>query len=280
MGKTTKASKRFEKNVKEIVRMELADEIEEKFAITEYADVLIKREIPSGAVSNGAGNFFKILPEIGQSGSGAAGRAYNTRIGNKIKLKSINLLGSLGHAQSATDEINYQDAKLAVRVMILRAKSQNDVEVLFQQMPTDELIRFGSQDLVESPADSGNYVPNAGTGSFGGYTLDAFRSLNREAFSVRYDKIHYVNAPVIVPGNNLQGDSAFGVIPSSQKIFQKELTFGKKGLELTFENQDDFNPNNFGYFCLVSYSSMSSPTRPNNNLVRMTMSCVARYTDA
>ena len=60
----TQNSKRFVKNVKAIVQEELKDEIEEKHAITEYADVLCQRAIPSGAVTNGAGNFFKILPEI------------------------------------------------------------------------------------------------------------------------------------------------------------------------------------------------------------------------
>lgn len=274
MSKKTQANKRFQQSVKEIVRMELQDEIEEKFAITEYADVLINRAIPSGNVSNGAGNFFKILPEIGQSAEGNAGRAYNTRIGNKIRLKKINLLGSLGHTAAGTSLVDYKNAKLAVRVMILKAKANNDVEILFQQMPTDELIRFGSQNLDASG------VPVAGTGSFGGFTLDPFRAINREAFSVRYDKTHYVNAPTIVPGDALGGDSEYGLIPSSQKLFSKELTFGKKGIELMFENHEDYNPNNFGYFLVVGYSSMCSPNVPDNEQVRMTMSCVAQYTDA
>lgn len=274
MSKKTQGSKRFQQSVKEIVRMELEDEIEEKYAITEYADKLINRTIPSGVVTNGGGNFFKILPEIGQSAEGNAGRAYNTRIGNKIKLKKISLLGSIGHTAAGTSLVNYANAKLAVRVMILKAKSQNDVEILFQQMPTDELLRFGSQDLDASG------VPVAGTGGFGGYTLDPFRAINRDAFSVRYDKLHYVNAPTIVPGDALGGDSEYGLVPSSQKIFSKELTFGKKGLELKFENHEDYNPNNFGYFCVVGYSSMCSPNRPDDDQVRMTMSCVAEYTDA
>ena len=71
----TQNSKRFVKNVKAIVQEELKDEIEEKHAITEYADVLCQRAIPSGAVTNGAGNFFKILPEIDQSVTGEAARA-------------------------------------------------------------------------------------------------------------------------------------------------------------------------------------------------------------
>ena len=146
-----KNSKRFEKNVKEIVRKEIQEELEEKHAIAEYQNVAIDRTIPSGVVLNSdsaaaTGNFYKILPEIEQSATGEAGRAYNTRIGNEISLKEIDLHGYLTHSDDATNDISYPNAKLAVRVMILRAKEINDGEVLFNNMPTDTLLRFGTFD--------------------------------------------------------------------------------------------------------------------------------------
>ena len=265
--KAAQPSKRFEKNVKAIVQKELSEEIEEKHAITEYADVLCKRSIPFGAVTNGGGNFFKILPEIDQSVTGEAGRAYNTRIGNEINLKEIDITGHISYALSSADNIAYQDGKLAVRVMILRSKAINDQELLFDEMPTDTLIRFGNQ-----AAGSPN-----GVGAFGGFSLDSFRDLNRDTFSVRYDKVIYLDAPVIVGGIS-QPDVT--LVPSRSRLFRHKLKFGKNGLKLKYSAQADTNPNNFPYFMVIGYSSMSSPAQPNDNLVRATISCVGTYTDA
>lgn len=265
--KGSKNSKRFERNVKEIVQKELKEELEEKHAITEYADVLCKRAIPSGVVTNGGGNFFKILPEIDQSVTGEAGRAYNTRIGNEINLKEIDITGHISYAFSNTDQADYQDGKLAVRVMILRAKAINDQQLLFDEMPTDTLIRFGNQ---------GAGQPN-GTGSFGGFSLDSFRDLNRDTFAVRYDKVIYLDAPVIVGGLSTPDVT---LVPSRSRLFKHKLKFGKNGLKLKYSAQADVNPNNFPYFMVIGYSSMSSPAQPSDNLVRATISCVGTYTDA
>ena len=64
MPKSTGASyyrpkKNFDKTVKDIVRKELSEELEEKQAIVEYSAVPLLSAIPMGAVINGGGNFFK-----------------------------------------------------------------------------------------------------------------------------------------------------------------------------------------------------------------------------
>ena len=238
-----KNSKRFEKKVQEIVHKELAEEIEEKHAICEYSNIAVNRAIPSGVVLNAGelgatGNFYKILPEIDQSPTGDAGRAYNTRIGNEITLKEIDLHGYLSHQDDATQDISLPNSRLAVRVMILRAKEINDGEVLFDNMPTDTLIRFGNFD-----ANGGN-----GPANFGGFALDPFRDINRDTFSVRYDKVFQVNAPVVITG--LSSTTA-GVIPSTTKVFRHKLRFGKRGLKLKYSAQTDLEPNNFPYFLRV-----------------------------
>lgn len=264
--KGKKPTKRFEKNVKAIVQKELKEELEEKHAITEYADILCNKAIPSGVVTNGGGNFFKILPEIDQSVTGEAGRAYNTRIGNEITLKEIDITGQLSYAYQSTGQSSPQNSKLACRVMILRAKAINDQELLFDEMPTDTLIRFGNQGAGTSN----------GAAPFGGFSLDAFRDLNRDTFSVKYDKVFYLNAPVVQPGIT---DVNISVIPSSSKLFRHKLKFGK-GLKLKYSAQADVNPNNFPYFMCIGYSSMASPVQPGDGLVRATISCVGTYTDA
>ena len=270
--KATKNSKRFEKSVKNIVLKELAEEIEEKHAICEYQNQPINRAIPSGVVLNSGqpgatGNFFKILPEIQQSAVAESGRAYNTRIGNEIKLKEIDIHAFLSHQDDATSDISYPNSRLAVRVMILKAKEINDGEVLFDNMPTNTLLRYGQFDAGTA----------TGTSNFGGFVLDPFRDINRESFTVRYDKTFQVNAPVLITG--LSSTTA-GVIPSTTKVFRHKLKFGQRGLKLKYSNQNDLEPNNFPYFLCVGYSSTTGSSAPENAKVKMTMSCVGTYTDA
>ena len=265
-------SKNFKKKVQDIVHDELKQEIEEKHAICEYQNIAINRNIPSGVVVNAdsaatTGNFYKILPEIEQSATGEAGRAYNTRIGNEICLKEIDLHGYLSHADDAVQDISLPNSRLAVRVMILRAKEINDGEVLFNNMPTDTLLRFGNFDATGT----------SGPAPFGGFVLDPFRDINRDTFSVRYDKVFQINAPVVITG--LSATTA-GVIPATTKIWRHKLSFGKRGLKLKYSASTDLEPNNFPYFLCVGYSSTTGTSGPENAKVRMNVSCIGTYTDA
>lgn len=256
--------KTFDKKVKEIVQMELAEELEHKIAIKEYPNQNPSREIPSGDVSTQA-NIFKLLPPINQSTAGESGAKYNMRIGNQINLKSLDMDGFIAYRYPQVDSgIAYQDAKLAVRVMIVRAKQYNDVGKAFASMPTQVLINNGSE-------------VSSHVGPYGGYTMDSFREINRDAFAVRYDKVHYLNAPVEIPGIS---NPDYSQIPSGLKIFRKRLVFGKNGLKLTFSNQLDTDAENFPYFLLIGYSSMSGTARPSNGLIDFSLTCSAKYTDA
>lgn len=265
-NKSKNNQKIIKKQIKSIVREQLDEELESKHAITDYPAVSMKSVVPSGVVLNGQGNFFKILPEIQQSTTGNAGAAYNERIGNNINLKEIDIHGYLSYNGVFASQVNLEDAKLAVRVMILRAKEANDSELLFDNMPTDVLLRFGTQ--------TGSA---AGATPYDGFPLASFRDINRDAFSVKYDKVHYLNASVFSPGTT---STDLSVVPSGLKIFRHKLRFGKNGIKLQYSTQADTSPNNFPYFMVVGYSSMSGTTKPQDNLIKMTLSCVCKYTDA
>jgi len=265
--KGVKNTKRFEKSVKDIVRKEISDELEEKHAITEYSNVPINPAIPGGTVLNGQGNFFKLIPEIFQSSTGSAGSAYNERIGNEINLKEMDIHGFLNSKQDIVNLVSQpQNIKLAVRIMILRAKEVNDQELLFDNMPTDDLIRFGQQ-----ATGAGGPIP------YQGLSLDSFRDINRDTFSVRYDKVHYLNGPTLFPGTTNPDVSQ---IPSSLKIFRHKLKFGEKGLKLKYTASTDTQPNNFPYFMVIGYSSMSANAVPSTGLVQTTFNISSTYTDA
>lgn len=255
------------KEVKDIVRKEIAEEIEEKNAITQYNNVFLQSSIPTGVVLNGQGNFFKLIPEIFQSTTGSAGSAYNERIGNEITLKEVDIHGFLNSRQDLVNlAANPENVKLAVRVMILRAKEINDQEVLFDNMPTDTLIRFGEQS-----------TGFGGPVSYQGLPLDSFRDINRDTFSVKYDKVHYMNGPTLFPGTTNPDVSQ---IPSALKMFRHKLKFGKRGLKLKYSASTDTQPNNFPYFMVVGYSSMSANAVPSNNLCAMTLNISSKFTDA
>ncbi len=260
-----KPSKNLTKNIKEIVREELKDELEEKQAIVQYDNVPIQRNIASGVVFNGTGNFFQILPVINQSTTGEAGRAYGERIGNEVSLKHVNLRYFLNYASPDALEIRPQDYKVAVRVMILKCKQYNDVSKAFDDMPTDKLLRFGT------------FAGSTGVANFNGDPLDSFSDINRDLFSVRYDKVHSLTAPV-----NISGATSVDMIapPSGLKFGNHKLTFGDKGLRLKFTDGNSSIANNFPYFIAVGMSSLSDSSQPANSLVEMTLNCSASYTDA
>ncbi len=264
--KNKNTGKKLKSQIKTIVRDQLNDELELKHGITDYGAVALKSVIPSGVVLNGQGNFFKILPEIQQSTTGNAGAAYNERVGNQINLKEIDIQGYLSYNGVFASQVDLENAKLAVRVMILRAKEANDSELLFDNMPTDVLLRFGTQ--------TGSA---AGATPYDGFPLASFRDINRDTFSVKYDKVHYLNASVFSPGTS---SIDLSVAPSGLKLFRHKLRFGKNGLKLQYSTQADVNPNNFPYFMVVGYSSMSGTTKPSDNLATMTVSCIGKYTDA
>ncbi len=268
MGKKANGKKQsLDKKVKDIVLKELKQELEEKQALTEYNNVLLKTTIPSGVVLNGQGNFFKLIPQIYQSTTGGAGSAYNERIGNEICLKELDIHGFLNSRQDIVNLTSSpQNVKIAVRIMILRAKEINDQELLFDNMPTDTLLRFGEQT-----------TGFGGPISYQGLPLDSFRDINRDTFSVRYDKVHYLNGPTFFPGTT---NPDVTQMPSSLKIFRHKLTFGKRGLKLKYSASTDTQPNNFPYFMVVGYSSMSANATPSNNLASMTMSVSSKFTDA
>jgi len=267
MPRKSKRQNNLEKQIQEAIEKKLDHEIEVKYGMKDDNDKILTKNIISGNVA-GNPNFFRMMPNIHQSGNVPAGTAevgqYNQRIGNEIVLKKIKIHGNISFNSAVISQVNFENAKLAVRVMILRAKNISDVQELFAQMPTDTLLRFGS--------DNSN-----GVATYGGFTMDSFRDINRNTFAVRYDKVHYLNAPVLLPGTT---GPDISLVPSGLRIIKEELTFGKNGLKLKFEENSDLQPNNMPYFMVIGYSSMSSTNQPNDNLVRASFSFVSEYTDA
>lgn len=252
--------KRFVKNVKAIVREELKDEVEEKVAVIGFANEAVDTaRIPSGNVA-ASSNFVKLMPLI-QQGTGQ----YNKRVGNEIRLKHIDIKMLLQYVDAdSTTTTNYIDQNIGVRVMILRQKDNNDQNGFIGDAQTDKLIENGS---IIAPGPS----------NFSGTTINLVQKINREQFSVRYDKVFYMDRARRF--NDGSSQLQFNR-PPRPVVMSKRLTFGKKGLKLTFGNGASESPTNFPYVMVIGYASSESATVPSNNLIEYSYTSNATYTDA
>lgn len=253
-------SARFQKNVKEIVRKELQQELEEKCGVIGISDVNVATSaIPNGNVAAST-NFVRIMPIISQ-GDGE----YNERIGNEIRLKYIDIKLLINYAlQNLSTNVN-EDTSVGVRVMILRQKDQNS--------STGAVEDFQGNKLLE------NGFATAGPAPFTGATFNLLQQINRNQFSVRYDKVHYLDATFRYSGTGASTVTQ-SFFPPKSKVISKRLTFGKNGLKLTYGDGASQNPTNFPYFLVMGVASTVSNAVPSNNLLRYSYSANAAFTDA
>lgn len=260
--KATAKSKRFEKSVKAIVRDELQEELEDKVAVIGISDVdLDTAAIPNGNVS-ASSNVVRIFPLISQ-GDGQ----YNQRVGNEIRLKhlDVKMLMNFNLPELSTN-VN-ENAAVGVRVMILKQKDQGSASGAVEDFQGNKLLENG---LV--PA-------SAGPAPFNGTTFNLLQKINREQFSVRYDKTFYLDATYRqAAGGATTVNQTF--FPPKTKVMSKRITFGKYGLKLTYGDGASTDPTNFPYVMVLGYASTVSNTTPSNNLIRYSYTANASYTDA
>lgn len=276
-------SKSQKSEVKDLIQDEIMEEVEMKYGIVEsVTQVPSSPSIPVGDLSllsasqrpfsllnlagvpgtQSASNYFDILPNIGQSISGQAGSKYNTRIGNQINLKSIDVKGWVNYTLPEITETDFKDHKIAVRLMILSQKRNNAVTESYKNM-SGALLR-----------NSNNGLENVN--AFDAFPLDLRRPINRDVYTVHHDEIIYLTVPVTLVGTTSVEMSA---IPSALKFFEKRLTFGKNGKKLVYSNRSANSPENFGMFGVLGYTSCTQNAIPSGGTVSMTYTAEASYTD-
>lgn len=253
-----------ERTVKQLIREEVQEELEEKHALKGTdSQLLPSPSIPAGNVSANA-NFFKLLPEISQ-GLGQ----YNNRVGNEIRLKSMDITclfqWDKGVIFPEPSPIDYKDGTIGLRVMILRQKDDNATASALSNFQGNKLLENGNI-LAPGPSD------------FNGRTLNLFQKINREQFAVRYDKTIYMDRAMMVNGT-MVSNIAFNRAPRPSVIKHK-LTFGKQGLKLQYGNAASLEPSNFPYFLVMGYVSTIDSSAPSNGIIRYSISSNATYTDA
>ena len=277
-GKSKRNSKYSKKNTKQMRQVALTvfnKQAELKEAVVEFqnrrptaailtGDVLnavIPDQRPNGSLSN----YYQLLPGIAQSVTGSAGRKYNTRIGNEIILKSIHVQGILNYQLQSAAGVLPQNHKILVRFMILSQKRSGNFTTAFTNISNRMLTNGVNAD--------------ENTGTFNGVALDSIRGINRDVFTVHYEKKFYLDAPVIQQGAT---DVDLSLVPSLIKFVDKKIYFGgKSGLKLSFANASATVPENFNPFICIGYSSVStSNLAADDGLLNFAYNCTAQYTDA
>lgn len=274
MPRTKGGRKNMKKQMKEVAQTVYNQQVENKQAIFDVVERKPFAPILTGDVANAVitaqrpnqvnSNYYQLLPAISQSISGEAARKYNSRVGNEIILKSITLKGFIEYDLSFASDVLPANKKLLVRLMIVSQKRAGNYTTAFTNI-SDRMLTNGF---------------NAGenTGPFTGATINGVQEINRDVFTVHYEKSIYLNAPLIQPGTT---DPDVGLIPSGIKFIDKKINFGgKAGKKLTFANSGATVPENFAPFVVIGYSSCSANGVPSNGLISFTYNSIANYTDA
>lgn len=274
-SRKSKNTKTNEKKMTSIALSVYNKQSEAKEAVVEYQNrtppaAILTGDIAANPIANlrpngSQSNYYQLLPGISQSVTGQSGRKYNTRIGNEIVLKSIHLQGILNYSQSFATDVLAQNKKIMVRFMVLSQKRSGNFTTAFTNI-SNRMLTNGTN-------------ASENTGTFNGVALDSIRGINRDVFTVHYEKKFYLDAPVIAPGTT---SPDVGLVPSLIKFVDKKMYFGgKTGLKLSFANSSATVPENFNPFICIGYSSVStSNLAASDGLVNFTYNCTARYTDA
>jgi len=216
--------------------------------------------IPNGNVSSSS-NIVRIIPLISQ-GNGQ----YNQRIGNEIRLKHLDIKMLINYGLANLSTNNNEDTSVGVRVMILKQKDENASTGAVENFQGNKLLENGLTSISAGPAP------------FNGDTFNLLQKVNREQFSVRYDRVHYIDAAYRYSGGGTTVTQSF--FPPKSKVISKRLTFGKRGLKLTYGDGASDNPTNFPYFMVLGVASTVSTSIPADNLLRYSYTANAKYTDA
>ncbi len=151
--------------------------------------------------------------------------------------------------------------------MILKQKDQQSAAGVVSDFQGNKLLENGLTSLTAGPAQ------------FTGATFNLLQKVNREQFTVKYDKVFYLAAPYRQSSSGATTVSQ-SFLPPRCKIMSHRMTFGKSGLKLTYGNGASSDPTNFPYFIAVGYASTVSNSVPSNNLIRYSYTANCKYTDA
>lgn len=163
-----RGNKKPSKFLKRTIQSIVSKNIEDKLAYRTTGDSLVY--FNSGI--NSSGDVLQVLPDIGN------GTGENNRIGDQIRAKYMVIRGYLQMAIN-TSYNDIATKRLGVRLLVVASK---------KVMPYPDLASQAGSALLEK----GGVVS-----TFAGNISDLYAPINKEAYTVYYDKIHYLSQSYI-----------------------------------------------------------------------------------
>lgn len=232
----TKVSKSFAKKVKKV----LAKDTETKTVVFNSNVTAFNQQL------NATGDCLRLLPDI------ANGTAEGQKIGNEIRLQSLNIRGVMSFTLGQTTPGN---TRIGVRLLVFRAKKFND----WNQTASDFATSYTR--LLEGTA----------LGLQG--ELSQFNApTNSDYFSVVVDKRFYMN--LSVGATTTESTKTVKFVNFNVPYARRKLTYD--------ENANSVQPNNMPYCMALQYTKLGGEVAdaPATTYLTFQYSATAKYEDA
>lgn len=236
----SKPAKSFAQRVKAVI----AKDVETKTVVFNNTPTAFNQQISA------TGDCLRLMPAI------ANGTAENQKIGNVIKLQSLNIRGVLTFTLAQASAAN---TRIGVRMMVLRAKRYGDWNAA--------AVDFGTNytKLLEGT--------NLG---FQGTVAQFNTPPNHDYFSVVMDKRFYMSQSLTSTAGNTAETW------NSTKFVNFKVPYCKNRKVIYDQDFSLDEPTNFPYFIVLGYSKLdgSAADLPGTSYLTFQYSATAKYEDA
>jgi len=203
---------------------------------------------------SGAGDILQIIPNMFN------GTEVNERVGDKVNLKSHNIRGYFRIVPN-TAAANYKFGNVAVRQMVLSLKTISNYDAVV----ADPTL---ANKLLGLLRKGGTTV------SFQGLVSDVMCEINREVFTVHYDKVYHIKTDYNMTAIGATTQDTLRMFNINMKVKNKQLKYSD-------DVSTSLLPTNYGCFMVFGYCYMdgSLPDTAATNL-QVYYSSVMKYEDA
>lgn len=227
--------------VNRVAKRALSRQTETKTAIIQYDNQACNSGISV------TGDFRELIPQITQ------GVTEGSRLGNRVNLKGIYVKGhiiasTIASTTSLVDKLAGNippNARIGVRMMVVAGRRYNEVNASTLSAYTDRLLSIGTLQT-----------------SFDGNVRDMYADIARDTVKVYYDKVFYINTPVMyninttAPAGTTSQDSVANV-SGSCKFFKFKIP--TKVAKLIYNDAIDY-PLNFRPYLALGYCHLDGST--------------------
>jgi len=245
--KITKKPVSFDKKVLAVIHKQTEDK---ECYISNNESTLVSF---NSAIS-GAGDILQIIPNM------VNGTSINERVGDKVIVKSHNIYGYFRIVPN-TGALNYKFGNVAVRQLVLSLKSISNYDAVVADPSLANkllgLLRKGGT-----------------TVQFQGLVSDVMADINREVFTVHYDKVYHIK-------NDYNMSAVGATTQDTLRMFNINMKVKNKQLKYSDDMSAGVLPTNYGCFMAFGYAYMdgSVPDTVPTNL-QVYYSSVMKYEDA